>query len=838
MSNVRAATSPRATTTLPVVLDLGYLRSRDLPEVGGKAANLGELIAIGMPVPPGFVISTAAYAAVVAANGLEPLLRLAAATGDGASVRHAFAAAEIPEQVTTAMLAAYRAMGSGSVAVRSSATAEDLPGAAFAGQQDTLLGIQDDLALLKAVRQCWGSLWSDRAISYRQQRGFAGEAVALAVVVQRMVAADAAGVMFTANPVTGARNQTVIDASTGLGEAIVSGLVTPDHIVLQRGRLGWRIIEQQHGDRSVEIRESRSGGIEHVSSSGSAAPAVPIDVVKHLAHLGAQIAAHFGAPQDIEWAWANGKTFILQSRPITALPAPPSRLFGGQSRGPTEYFQIRPYPLDATTWTPAVSKAIAHMLPLGKSVPSLDELWQEQDGVVAHFNGSPSLRPSLDLALLPARLIGLAIRHDPRVWREDPILHTALTRVHELDTADLSRLSWTDLLAMTAAALALPMQIVGLRRRYFPRTLLAMLGLRLALRLVGRGDDFGTLLSGIDNKTLEANRHLEVLAAAIRSNPSLAAAFATQDAAAIAPALDATADGREFQRSLALFLAQYGHRELASPLLVSQPTWRDAPEAVLGMLKTMSQTDASPTHQTESWQVARDDILALSDLQFPPMRAAFLWFLENARLFPPLREDTHFYLTTPIPVLRRIFAEMGQRLVASGILDNADDIYHLRLDDLERLGKGWPPSPALQTELRASVTARSTRRDALRHIPMLPPMPATTTTPPDDAIAYGTPGSPGVASGPVRLVRGPAEFGRVQPGDIVVAPFTNPAWTPLFARAAAVIVDAGSAMSHAAIVAREYGLPAVMGTRDALTRLHDGQQVTVDGTRGLVFAEG
>jgi pyruvate,water dikinase len=838
MSERLVATQPRIESALPVVLDIGYLRARDLPGFGGKASNLGELIAIGMPVPPGFAISTAAYDNVVATNDLEPLLRQAAATGDGADARDAFAAAEIPDNLVTTILAAYQAMGSGSVAVRSSATAEDLPDAAFAGQQDTLLGIQDGVALLKAVRQCWGSLWSDRAISYRQQRGFAGEAVALAVVVQRMVAADAAGVMFTANPVTGARNQTVIDASTGLGEAIVSGLVTPDHIVLQRGRFGWRVIEQTSGDRSVEIRESSAGGVEHVSVAGGAASAVPIDVVKHLAKLGEQIAAHFGAPQDIEWACANGKIFILQSRPITALPAPPSRLFGGQSGGPIEYFQLRPYPLDATTWTPAVSKAIARMLPLGKSAPSLQDMWQEQDGVVASFNGTPSIRPSLDLALLPLRLIGLAIQHDPSAWREDSILRTALTRVHELDTADLSKRSWADLLEMTAAALAVPMQIVELRRRYFPRTLIAMLGLRLILKLNDRGDDFGPLLSGIDNKTLEANRHLEALASSIRTDPALATTFASHDAASISPALDTSPEGQEFQRALAVFLAQYGHRELASPLLVSQPTWRDDPVAILGLLKTMSQTDTSPTHQTEPWQAARDAILALPDQQFPPLRAAFLWLLDEARQFPPLREDTHFYMTTPIPVLRRIFAEMGHRLVAAGVLDDAADIYHLRLDDLERMQDAWPPSATLQAELRASVTSRQAKRDALRHVPMLPPMAASTTAPPDDAIAYGTPGSPGVASGPVRLVHGPAEFGRVQPGDVVVAPFTNPAWTPLFARASAVIVDIGSAMSHAAIVAREYGLPAVMGTRDALTRLHDGQHVTVDGTRGLVFAEG
>lgn len=837
MTEILAAASSRATSTLPMVLDLGYLRARDLPEVGGKAANLGELIATGMPVPPGLVITTAGYEAVVAANHLEPMLEQAVATGDGLEARNAFATAEIPEKLTTAILAAYRAMGGGSVAVRSSATAEDLPGAAFAGQQDTLLGIRDELALLKAVRQCWGSLWSDRAISYRQERGFADEKVSLAVVVQQMVAADAAGVMFTANPVTGARNQTVIDASTGLGEAIVSGLVTPDHIVLQRGPLGWRVVEQQRGDRAVEIREARSGGVEHISNAENTAPAVPAQVLKDLAKLGERIAAHFGSPQDIEWAWANGELFILQSRPITALPAPPSRFLGSQTRGPVEYFQTRPYPLDVTSWTAVLSAAIPRMLPLGKSVPAMDTLWREEDGVVASFNGMPSLRPSLDLALLPFRLIDLAIQHDPRSWREDPILQDALAQIRDLGSADLEQRSWAELLDMTAAALDVPLRIVEIRRRYFPRALLAMFGLRLILKLASRDESFGDLLSGIDNKTLEANRQLETLAATVRTTPALAELFAAHDAASLPAAFDDSPEGQGFQQSLHRFLSQYGHRELASPLLVSQPTWGDAPETILGLLRTMSQTDASPTVQSDSWQATRDEILALPAFEITPLRDLFLWLLGEARQFPPLREDTHFYLTTPIPVLRRIFAEMGLRLVEAGVLDDAADVYHLRLEDLVGLRNAWPPSAALQAELRASISARQARRDALRHVPMLPPLPAATTIPPDDAIAYGTPGSPGVASGPVRLVHGPAEFGRVQPGDVVVAPFTNPAWTPLFARAAAVIVDTGSAMSHAAIVAREYGLPAVMGTRDALTRLSDGQQVTVDGTRGLVFAE-
>jgi pyruvate,water dikinase len=377
---------------------------------------------------------------------------------------------------------------------------------------------------------------------------------------------------------------------------------------------------------------------------------------------------------------------------------------------------------------------------------------------------------------------------------------------------------------------------VEIRRRYFPRTLLAMFGLRVFLKLVGQDERLGDLLSGIDNKTLEANRELEALAATIRETPALAELFTAHDAASLPAAFNDSPEGQAFRHSLHRFLAQYGHRELASPLLVSQPTWGDSPETIMGLLKTMSLTDGAPTHQADAWQTARDEILALPALESAPLRDVFLWLLDEARQFPPLREDTHFYLTTPIPVLRRIFAEMGRRLVETGVLDQVADVYHLRLEDLEHLRNAWPPPAALQAELRASVAARRARRDALSHVPMLPPLPASTTTPPDDAIAYGTPGSPGVATGPVRLVHGPAEFGRVQPGDIVVAPFTNPAWTPLFARAAAVIVDTGSAVSHAAIVAREYGLPAVMGTRDALARLQDGQLVTVDGTRGLVFA--
>ncbi|MGH2616466.1 MAG: PEP/pyruvate-binding domain-containing protein, partial [Thermomicrobiales bacterium] len=208
----------------PYVVDLARVRAGDLAQGGGKAANLGELLRWGFPVPPGFVITTAAYDRVVESNSLQDEIAGFSQPEGAAKVRAGFESATIPPEVERDLLDAYRSLGGGAVAVRSSATAEDLPEAAFAGQQETFLGILNEQELLKAIRRCWASLWSDRAIAYRQRHGLADTPVKLAVIVQRLVSADAAGVLFTANPITGARDETIVDASTGLGEAVVGGL--------------------------------------------------------------------------------------------------------------------------------------------------------------------------------------------------------------------------------------------------------------------------------------------------------------------------------------------------------------------------------------------------------------------------------------------------------------------------------------------------------------------------------------------------------------------------------------------------------------------------------------
>ncbi|HEX5348536.1 MAG TPA: PEP/pyruvate-binding domain-containing protein [Pseudonocardiaceae bacterium] len=309
-----------------LVLDLGSVNAQLLSVVGGKAANLAELIRAGFRVPAGFCITTVAYQLVAArafgasAPDVAPPEKLAE------RARTAILASPVPADVAEAVNRAYRVLGdSVPVAVRSSATAEDLPWASFAGQQDTFLNVVGADAVLDAMRRCWASLWTDRAVSYRTTNGIDHATVRLAVVVQKMVEAQVAGVLFTADPVTGHRGHTVIDASPGLGEAVVSGAVNPDHFVVDATGA---VLERRLGDKRVVIRALPGGGTERVDRVAHAEqPCLSDARIRDLTALGQRVQAYFGAPQDIEWALdAAGKLWLTQSRPITTLyplPAPP-----------------------------------------------------------------------------------------------------------------------------------------------------------------------------------------------------------------------------------------------------------------------------------------------------------------------------------------------------------------------------------------------------------------------------------------------------------------------------------------------------------------------------------
>ncbi len=411
-------------------------------------------------------------------------------------------------------------------------------------------------------------------------------------------------------------------------------------------------------------------------------------------------------------------------------------------------------------------------------------------------------------------------------------------QVRMLQARDPSTASWSELLTTLRLACTLPAGALELRLRHLPDAL-SLLWLWLALVVLGRVDRLGALVSGTDNKTAETNRALDSLADQIRADAGLSELFATPTPPRVDPArlFDELAKrSPAFLDDLLDFLDRYGHRETSSPALATQPTWHDAPEVVLGLLGARAATAPPPPTQP-AWRVARDEVLSHPLLRLPPLRRAFLRWLTRSRRAFRARENSRFYLTRPLPTVRATMLELGHRLQAVGVLDEPQAVFHLTLGELERV-LSWPPPPALVAELRASVARRAAERAALAHTPLTDSSwyaPSRQRAEATGALVSGTPGSPGVAVGPARIVAGVADFDRLHAGEVLVTPYTNPAWTPLFPRAAAVVVDTGGAASHAAIVAREFGIPAVMATGDATRRLVDGQRVRVDGTHGLVL---
>jgi phosphohistidine swiveling domain-containing protein len=797
---------------------LSALSAADLDLAGGKGANLAEVLAAGFDVPDGFVVTTDAYRRAV--QGVAIL--------DHESVL----SVPVPDEVREAVLDAYTDLGGGQVAVRSSATAEDLPGAAFAGQQDTFLGVAGPDALLEAVRGCWASLWGERAVAYRGRLGLPPEDVAIAVVVQRMVPADHAGVMFTADPVTGDRDRVVIDSNPGLGEAVVAGLVTPDHVVLEADD---RIVERREGGREVVVRASSEGG-----TRTDTAPAVrglgEAELVE-LSHLGRRVADHFGRPQDIEWAVAGGRVSVLQARPMTALPPPPRPLSRIQRiTGPVilELLPRRPLPLELGAWIePNVGRHVAELIAgiTGARV-SLADVMPTEDAVVQEYV-PPEPHPTW---AVPARLARTVSRlgRDPRRWAGDPRLAAFREGAARLDALDVAGLPWQELLAVPDSAARLVDLVTALRVEYLPPAAAALARLTAVAALLRRRDLVAALALEGDSATARANAELAEIADLVRSRPWLASATREGGGRELLRLVRSDPRAADVERHLGGFLARYGHRETTSVLLVADPVWREAPETVMDLVVVLLDASSDHRHDPEAAARALDELVDHRVVRATRTETWVRRLADTAAAAATVREDTHFELTRTMPAVRRAVLEMGRRLAARGTVEDPHDVWYLTRAELGRLGD--EPGP-----VDAQVAAAARRRRAAYVELAASPLIATSTLYPQrttdaQTLVIGVGSGGGLATGAVRVVTGPGEFGTLHAGEVLVCPSTNPSWTPLFARAAAVVVDHGGLASHAAIVAREYGIPAVMGTGRGTSVLEPGMRVRVDGDRGTVVA--
>ncbi|MEV0162803.1 PEP/pyruvate-binding domain-containing protein [Nonomuraea fuscirosea] len=813
----------------------------DLATAGGKGASLARLTRAGLPVPGGFHVTTAAYRAFVA-GFQDEILRAAAA--DPGSIPALFAAHEVPGPIAGEILRAYEALGRDvPVAVRSSATAEDLPDMSFAGQQDTYLNIRGD-ALLDAVRRCWASLWNPRAIAYRDTNGVPHDDVALAVVVQELVDADAAGVMFTADPVTGARDDTVINASWGLGEAVVGGQVTPDTIVVSGGA----VTSSRVGDKQVMTVRTDTGTEERPVPAGLRDAAVLDDAeAVRLAALGARVQDLYGTPMDVEWTRRDGVFAIVQARPITGI-RPPLEEWNDSLKG--DYLwtggnlgEAIPDVMTPITWSYVrlfIGEAMsAASIPGFDLVGNIGGRFYMNLSVVHSIAGAlgmsgrlsaveqvfGKLPPGLEVPRVPAsrweiirRVLPMAVRLQGRVRHNlkgmRAFLDTSRRRCEELRDRVAATTSGAELADLWEREIR-PHLVTACR-------MLEAAGRQGGSTLVYTRDRLYRMMGEAD---------AEAMLTGVNAEGELASMGPVMGLSRLARG-EITRD--EFARG-------YGHRgphefEVSIPRPGEDPAWIDAQLA--GLRDLGADTQALLARQREAREAAWARFAQRHPGKEDRMRArARRW---NAVVRD--RESTRSETMRAFWVLRAFTVRAGE-LTGAG-----DDVFHLYLEELLDLLRGD----------RAVLERVPSRRATHERYAALPPYPVLIVghfdpvrwaadpgrradvydargpgTPVSDTVT-GFPGAPGVVEGVARVIAGPEDGERLKPGEILVTTLTNVGWTPMFPRAAAVVTDMGAPLSHASIVARELGIPAVVGTGNATMRLRDGDRIRVDGERGTV----
>lgn len=867
-----------------------------LATAGGKGANLRRLLAGGFPVPPGFVLTTAAYSSFVEANGLLALIARESAGTDplevasfetaSRTIRAAFAQGNLPLAVLEPLLDAYRALPVEAVAVRSSATAEDLPEASFAGQQESYLNVRGEAALQAAVIACWSSLWTARAMAYRTRQQISAQKVSLAVVVQAFVPAEVAGVLFTVNPITSMKDEMLINASWGLGEALVSGRVNPDTLVVDKesGRVRTRAL----GEKALmTVADARGTTEVEVAGERQQVAALGDGEAAELARLGCAIEETFGAPQDIEWALAGGKFAILQSRPVTAFGPSPG-VPGDDEWPPAEVAandfdfwtqadvgERWPEPVTPFTWSAAAPMLTQSM---AGTFEGMDEAvletvaWARRDygrvymneGAMVHFFNAFYGMPASMAAPSLARPERIRPEQDRWRWgtllRRLPLVARMTLRwernagVFEESFDEIER-QVDDFMRQDLSGLSDEAVWAGAQEEWYPRLLHYMayhaqilsMGLTsfylmhsFLEKAVGRPELIYDLLAGLEGviaaemvpdlwavaQALEAAGVAEVV---LENEPASALQHLRQLPAAT-PAL----------AKLDAFLQRHGHR---APIEAEYrcPRWIEAPEPVIEMVAGYLREGAAPRAGAgkgpEAGLRQAEAVAAVEQAVDPFRRAYFHNGLARLQRMMRLRDNGQHYLVKLLLPIRHLYATLAERWAARRWLAHADDFYFLVVPEIEMLlGAGDPAAAGLdlgttvaERRLAYDYWCRQTAPEALDAAgePVVDAMPAGEGL-------NGMAASAGRVEGVARVVHSPAEASRLQPGEILVTHATDPGWTPVFATIGGLVLEVGGQLSHGAIVAREYGLPAVVGVAQATRRIADGQRVVVDGTRGQV----
>ena len=833
-----------ANSEVPYVIPLYDLRRVDVSRVGAKAANLGELAHAGFPVPDGFAVTTQAFDHFIKVNALDETHSL-----------ETVANAELPSEIHEALRVAALKLNGAPLAVRSSGVAEDLEGASFAGQYETILDVRGYDALVDAVRQCWASAFSARVAAYKSNKGQVDKA-SMAVLVQILVNAEAAGVAFTANPVTGRRDETVVSAVRGLGERLVSGNASPDEWIIN----GSEAIRNSAPEEAIDAAQARE-----------------------IAKMARQAEAHFGSPQDVEWAIAHGRLFMLQARPITTLRAPAIEPIPMQFEIPEGYWESdaehlpKPLsPLGRTFLVPSFTHGSAKMC---ETIGLLLERFQYRDiggwmyMRLVPLGGKDRTPPPVWLMRILLRLIP-AMRARLRRATEF-ITHNEVDtlverwynewypeiskRIVELRDVDLSKFSDEQLDAHLTQVIDLVMRGAEMHFTLGGVNPFVIYELVTTTRELLGWDEARTmeLVAGLSTKSTEPSRKLAELAQMARERPVVREQIERAGTLDEIAKLDAA-----FAMAFENYLKEYGCRGLAFDL--NEPTIAESPALVLGWIRDHIASQYDPLSDAAALATAREaaQVRARAELaeHSPQERERFERALARAVRGYPVQEDNVFFTQgVPLALGRYVMLEVGDRLVKKGLIETREDVCFLELEEARQAFRQGG-------DLRALVSRRKGERAwAEQHrgpasYGKQPPLPPLNALPPaarfemtvvpwymERALStgrgrvqqagqnlMGIAASAGKYTGTVRVILNEQEFHKLQPGDVLVCPATTPMWSVLFANVGALVTNTGGILSHPAIIAREYRVPAVVATGNATSLLKDGQIVMVDGDGGRV----
>ncbi|MEV4529885.1 rifamycin-inactivating phosphotransferase [Streptosporangium sp. NPDC049304] len=865
--------------------ELGYVRgfeeidSTDIADVGGKGAHLGELLRINdIRVPDGFCVTTEAFQRIVAeAPSIDAQLDLlsrvkpddhAAIRTLSAEIRRVVEGVTIPDDLVAAISESLARLGEQeSYAVRSSATAEDLPTASFAGQQDSYLNVVGLPEILAHIRKCWASLFTERAVTYRRRNGFDDRRVRMAVVVQRMVFPDAAGILFTADPVTSNRKIATVEAGWGLGEALVSGLVAGDVYTVRDDQTVTTAI----ATKSRFVQASQAGGTQEapVEPGRQTQPALTDAQVVRLVRLGRRIEAHFGRPQDIEWCLVGDDFHIVQSRAITTLfPVPETDDQDNHlyvSVGHQQMMTDAMKPLGLSVWqlttprpmpeaggrlfvdvapalaTPAGRASILGTL--GKSDPLI------RDALQTVLDRGDFIRsvPGEESVAAPAGAPPAPIETDPAVVTE--LIRHSQESVATL-RSEIRTLSGTALLDFIQA------DIGELKRILFdPRSLqVIMAGMEAAWWLndhleewLGEKNAADALTQSVPhNVTSEMGLALLDVADTIRPHADVVTFLHRvvdegREGDGFLNELAELAGGQEARDAIRGYLDEYGMR-CTGEIDITRTRWSEQPATlvptILGNIKNFEPGAGKRHFEQGLLQSRRKEEELLTRLRALPdgeqKAEETKRMIDRVRTFAGYREYPKYGKVSRYFVYKQALLREADRLVRSGVLREKEDIFFLRFPELREVVR--------TDDVDAELILQ--RREAFRSYEALTPPRVLTSdgevitgryrredAPPGALV--GLPVSAGTVEGRARVVTDMARAD-LKAGDILVTAYTDPGWTPLFVTIAGLVTEVGGLMTHGAVIAREYGLPAVVGVEQATRLIRDGQRIRVHGTDGYV----